>query len=186
MRKVWTEQENPDSAITAKPGRDATGGKAHGLWWTEASVWTDRMVSGWQRRPRGQEMPSSRIKGSSPFRQLLKTRDTPDEETGDWRAVCGKTARTVRRAGRVNTLPDPYRGEASVPIQVIRLYPLRSLPPLHRFPLDKEHPLQPAFAKRLAEDAESEKRNEHQQHDDEAGDCFLQPRPNELAERGSN
>ena len=54
-------------------------------------------------------MPSSRIKGSSPFRQLLKTRDTPDEETSDWRAVCGKTARTVRRAGRVDTLPDPYR-----------------------------------------------------------------------------
>ena len=45
MRKVWMEQENPDSAITAKPGRDATGGEAHGLWWTEASIWSDRMVS---------------------------------------------------------------------------------------------------------------------------------------------
>ena len=33
-------------------------------------------------------------------------RDTPDEETTDWRAVCGKTARTVRRAGRV-TFPTP-------------------------------------------------------------------------------
>jgi RNA-directed DNA polymerase len=39
------EQENPDSAVTAKQGRDATGGEAHGLWWTEASIWTDRMVS---------------------------------------------------------------------------------------------------------------------------------------------
>jgi Reverse transcriptase (RNA-dependent DNA polymerase)/Group II intron, maturase-specific domain len=54
-------------------------------------------------------MPSSRIKGSSPFRQLLKTRDIPHEGTSDWRAVCGRTASTVRRAGRVNTLPDPYR-----------------------------------------------------------------------------
>src|SRR5204863_6475256 len=36
-------------------------------------------------------------------------RDTPDEETNDWRAVCGRTARTVRRAGRAQTLPDPYR-----------------------------------------------------------------------------
>ena len=35
-------------------------------------------------------------------------RDTPDEETTDWRAVCGKTARTVRRAGRALALPDPY------------------------------------------------------------------------------
>jgi hypothetical protein len=27
-------------------------------------------------------------------------RDFPDEETNDWRAVCGKTASTVRREGR--------------------------------------------------------------------------------------
>src|SRR5712672_2550934 len=35
-------------------------------------------------------------------------RNTPDEETTDWRAVCEKTARAVRRAGRVKTLSDPY------------------------------------------------------------------------------
>jgi hypothetical protein len=29
-----------------------------------------------------------------------KERDTPDEETSDGRAVCGRTARTVRREGR--------------------------------------------------------------------------------------
>ena len=34
-------------------------------------------------------------------------RDTPDEETTDWRAVCGKTARTVRRAGRATPFPTP-------------------------------------------------------------------------------
>ncbi len=39
------EQENPGSAVEAKQGRDATGGEPHGLWWAEASVWTDRMVS---------------------------------------------------------------------------------------------------------------------------------------------
>jgi hypothetical protein len=33
---------------------------------------------------------------------------------------------------------------------------------LHRLPLNKEHPLQPAFAERVAGDAEGEKRNEHQ------------------------
>jgi len=41
----------------------------------------------------------------------MSKRDTPDEETNDWRAVCGRTARTVRRAGRAQTLPDPYRLE---------------------------------------------------------------------------
>jgi hypothetical protein len=27
----------------------------------------------------------------------------------NWRAVCGKTARTVRRAGTAQAVPDPYR-----------------------------------------------------------------------------
>ena len=31
----------------------------------------------------------------------------PDEETTNWRAVCGKTARTVRRAGRGKPSPTP-------------------------------------------------------------------------------
>jgi group II intron maturase len=54
-------------------------------------------------------MPFSRLMGCSPFTQPSSRPDTPDEETNDWRAVCGRTARTVRRAGRANTLPDPYR-----------------------------------------------------------------------------
>ena len=37
-------------------------------------------------------------------------RADPDEETLNWRAVCGKTARTVRREGRASVLPYPYRG----------------------------------------------------------------------------
>ena len=51
-------------------------------------------------------MPSSRIRGCSPYMQPMPTRDTPDEETSDWRAVCGRTASTVRRAGRA-TFPTP-------------------------------------------------------------------------------
>ena len=30
-------------------------------------------------------------------------------KTTDWRAVCGRTACTVRRAGRTSVLPDPYQ-----------------------------------------------------------------------------
>ena len=51
-------------------------------------------------------MPSSRLTGCSPFAQPSSRRDTPDEETNDWRAVCGRTARTVRRAGR-QPFPTP-------------------------------------------------------------------------------
>ena len=39
------EQGNPGSAVKAKQGTDATGGESHGLWWAEASIWTQRMVS---------------------------------------------------------------------------------------------------------------------------------------------
>ena len=35
----------------------------------------------------------------SHFTRPGNQRDSPDEETTDWRAVCGKTACTVRRAG---------------------------------------------------------------------------------------
>ena len=35
-------------------------------------------------------------------------RVNPDEETIDWRAVCGRTARTVRREGRSKGLSYPY------------------------------------------------------------------------------
>jgi RNA-directed DNA polymerase len=38
------EQQSPASA-QAKQGTDATGGERRELWWAEASIWTDRMVS---------------------------------------------------------------------------------------------------------------------------------------------
>jgi RNA-directed DNA polymerase len=38
------EQQSPESA-RAKQGTDATGGESRELWWAEASIWTDRMVS---------------------------------------------------------------------------------------------------------------------------------------------
>src|SRR5439155_11154194 len=52
-------------------------------------------------------MPFSRLTAYSPFARPMSKRDTPDEETNDWRAVCGRTARTVRRAGRAQPFPTP-------------------------------------------------------------------------------
>src|SRR5262245_23667562 len=48
----------------------------------------------------------SRHIGCSPFASLCR-RANPDEETTDWRAVCGRTARTVRRAGTAKPFPTP-------------------------------------------------------------------------------
>ena len=46
MREVPVmTQENSESAVKATQGREAAGGERHGLWWAEATIWTDRMVS---------------------------------------------------------------------------------------------------------------------------------------------
>jgi RNA-directed DNA polymerase len=39
------KQENPDSAVKATQGGDIAGGQPRTLWWMEASIWTERMVS---------------------------------------------------------------------------------------------------------------------------------------------
>src|SRR5215813_14225022 len=54
-------------------------------------------------------MLSLLLRGFSPFRKLMSGHANPDEETTDWRAVCGRTACTVRRAGRARALSDPYQ-----------------------------------------------------------------------------
>src|SRR3989304_8306990 len=52
---------------------------------------------------------SSLPRGCSPGLRPGGGRANPDEETTDWRAVCGRTARTVRRAGTAKAVSDPYR-----------------------------------------------------------------------------
>lgn len=42
---IGSMQQSSGSAEQAKQGTDATGGESHELWWAEASIWTDRMVS---------------------------------------------------------------------------------------------------------------------------------------------
>jgi hypothetical protein len=54
-------------------------------------------------------MPFSLNVGFSPCAKLSCWHVDPDEETTDWRAVCGRTARTVRRAGRGDPSPTPIR-----------------------------------------------------------------------------
>ena len=60
----------------------------------------------------GKKAPS-RMLGWSRFTQPGNQRDSLDEETTNWRAVCEKTARTVRRAGSAQADPDPYHTHRS-------------------------------------------------------------------------
>src|SRR5215469_8249572 len=78
----------------------------------EGSIWTDRLVSALATASKEHiaNAPSLRM-GGSPVALPLRRRDTPDVETNDWRAVCGRTARTVRRAGRGYTPSRPLSSE---------------------------------------------------------------------------
>ena len=57
----------------------------------------------------GGQLPPLPNMGFSPKPLPASWPVNPDVETADWRAVCGRTARTVRRAGRALALSDPYR-----------------------------------------------------------------------------
>ena len=52
----------------------------------------------------------------------MRKRAGPDEETIDWRAVCGRTARPVRREGRV------WKGLFSTPIEATDGKPYKHIP----------------------------------------------------------
>jgi hypothetical protein len=71
------EQANPGSAVKAKQGRDVISGETCALWWAEASIWTDRMVSALgnggkacpragEARPEGRQMVQPDRQGHSP------------------------------------------------------------------------------------------------------------------------
>lgn len=74
------------------------------------------------------QMPSSQTRSCSLCRQPTALRDIPDQETINCRAVCGRTAHTVRRAGRAKALPDPYLTPSSTegPIEHRKLRSCRS------------------------------------------------------------
>ena len=109
-----------DEAMTAPLMQIAKQGvEARDLSRVKGSVWTDRMLSApvtVSKEAFGKfvgQTNSSRPPGCSPWTRPGGKRDSPDDqETIDWRAVCGKTACTVRREGRSKAFPTPIRGRS--------------------------------------------------------------------------
>nr|VFK30177.1 MAG: hypothetical protein BECKLPF1236C_GA0070990_1010416 [Candidatus Kentron sp. LPFa] len=52
---------------------------------------------------------ASRKSDSHRIRSLIISVPVLMKKTADWRAVCGKTARTVRREGRAKPVPTPIK-----------------------------------------------------------------------------
>ena len=68
---------------------------------------------------------SSRKQVCSPCTQAGLQRDNPDEVTANWRAVCGRTARTVRRAGTAESRSRPLSCRRCPERGAAKLAPLR-------------------------------------------------------------
>ena len=101
-------QDNSDSAVRpSSEERRAGGPTTPVLWRAEASLRMKRMVSALATASREANNLLREVSYCSHNPRFDTERDIPDEETNDWRAVCGKTASTVRREGRRPAFPTP-------------------------------------------------------------------------------
>src|SRR5271170_1744469 len=92
-------QENSDIAERLAPEETRAGGMTTPvLWRAEASIRMERMASALATASKSHFFRE--VSYCSHYPRFGTERDVPDVETNDWRAVCGKTASTVRREGR--------------------------------------------------------------------------------------
>src|SRR5580658_6283272 len=94
-------QENSDIAVRLVPEETRAGGMTTPvLWRAEASLRMERMASALVTASRKANNLLREVSYCSHNPRFDTERDIPDVETSNWRAVCGKTASTVRREGR--------------------------------------------------------------------------------------
>jgi hypothetical protein len=93
-------QENSDIAVRLAPEETRAGGMTTPvLWRAEAAIWMERMASALVTASKEDHF-FREVSYCSHHPRFDTERDVPDVETSNWRAVCGKTASTVRREGR--------------------------------------------------------------------------------------
>ena len=94
-------QENSDIAARLVPEETRAGGiTTPVLWRAEASIRMERMASALVTASKKADYFFREVSYCSHYPRFDAARDVPDVETSNWRAVCGKTASTVRREGR--------------------------------------------------------------------------------------
>src|SRR5580700_5817127 len=118
-------QENSDIAVRLVPEETRAGGATTPvLWRAEASTRMERMASALVTASKEADHFFREVSSCSHYPRFDTERDGPDVETNNWRAVCGKTASTVRREGR---------RKPSLPLSCPRL--VKSARPAHHYPL---------------------------------------------------
>ena len=94
-------QENSDIAVRLASEETQAGGMTTPvLWRAEASLRMERMASALVTASKEADYFFREVSYCSHYPRFDAERDVPDVETSNWRAVCGKTASTVRREGR--------------------------------------------------------------------------------------
>ena len=94
-------QENSDIAARLVPEETRAGGMTTPvLWRAEASIRMERMASALVTASKEAIASFAKFLTVQHYPRFDTERDVPDVETSNWRAVCGKTASTVRREGR--------------------------------------------------------------------------------------
>src|SRR5271169_4737046 len=94
-------QENSGIAVRLVPEETCAGGMTTlVLWRAEASIRTERMASALVTASKEADHFFREVSYCSHYPRFDTERDVPDVVTNNWRAVCGKTASTVRREGR--------------------------------------------------------------------------------------
>src|ERR1700690_2256904 len=93
-------QENSDIAVRLVPEETRAGGMTTPvLWRAEAAIRMERIASALATASKEDHFLRE-VSYCSHYARFDTERDVPDVETSNWRAVCGKTASTVRREGR--------------------------------------------------------------------------------------
>jgi len=93
-------QENSDIAVRLASEETQAGGMTTPvLWRAEASLRMERMASALVTASREANNLFRKVSYCSHYPRFDAERDVPDVETSNWRAVCGKTASTVRSRG---------------------------------------------------------------------------------------
>ena len=101
-------QENSDIAVRLASEETQAGGMTTPvLWRAEASLRMERMASALVTASKEADYFFREVSYCSHYPRFDAERDVPDVETSNWRAVCGKTASTVRREGRRQAFPTP-------------------------------------------------------------------------------
>src|ERR1700678_1877134 len=101
MRDVWQDAREFRHCRKASSGRDARRWDDHTCTLASRSVYTDGTHGvGAGNGVKGGDHFFREVSYCSHYPRFDTERDVPDVETSNWRAVCGKTASTVRREGR--------------------------------------------------------------------------------------